>query len=179
MKRDPRTQESKSPRTVKLLAGAHQPVEGVPVSPEPEEDQGPPPAVPVEDRNAQATARRPPRRSREHQIELVPPGRDFLLVPEEVLGLALAEAGVLLLRPSPHLLAGDAAFATLEERDKLEVRRGQGLVRNVLDELPVLPCHVAKEGGFAVRRERLVEHSPKRFLVPNPALGDARLEVVR
>ncbi len=150
VKRDPRSSKEPMAKVLVLLA-AKETTEEAPVAPEPEEAQAPLLAEPAEVRDDQVAIPAAPDRSGERQVEVPPFGRNLLLVLQQVLGLALAERSILLLRSLLHLLAGDVALATHEEGDELEVRRGQGLVRNILGDvlhkLPALLRHVAEESG--------------------------------
>lgn len=130
-----------------LLARPDQTTAGVPDALEPAEVQNPLHAAPSEIRDVEVAAPVTPDRPREHQVVVPELLRNLLLVLQEVLGLALAEVGVLLLRPLPHLLAGDVVLATLEEGAELELGGGEGFAGNVFDERPAFLRHVAEESG--------------------------------
>ena len=154
---------------LKLLAKTQDTTEGIPVEPEPVEAQRPPPAIPVEIRNAAEAIGALPDRSRESEVIVPPLFRDLVLMLLQPLCIFMAEVGLELdSSPTDHLLASDSILVLLQNRDHLQIGNGGDAQRDVLQQCPAFLTHVAgeDEDDLGCDRNRLkAADSPKLIAI--------------
>jgi len=126
-----------------LLAETDETIVGVP-DVEQAEVQVPAPAVPGEAHDVAAVPVLPDRPG-EGGVELLPVLGDLVLVREEELGVLLAEMGLQILGPAPHLLTPDQGLAVLEELREIELGILPEREWDVLEERPAVLRHVMDE----------------------------------
>ena len=130
--KDPNAQEPK------LLAEAHQTTEAVPVAAETVPAQVPPAAAPVQVRNIDATVRTTPHGAGEHQVEVLPLGRNLILLFEHPFGVELTCASAfffgVLFGSLQHCVPNHRGLVFPKEC--VQSKNGLALKGDILDELP-------------------------------------------